>query len=253
MTGTSVLFPQWSLEGGHAALEGRLRDPSQRARLKRVVIERILTDRGGGDPRNIVMADCPFEPSLNGKDLAAITASRGLAASVENAAETVMELQRRGGCAAIYHAFDERDVERILRFPFTMVASDGEIPVTGRGVPHPRSYGTFARVLGRYVRERGILTLEEAVRKMTSLPAWRLGLKDRGLLRPGMKADLVVFDAASIADQATFQNPRQYATGVRHLFVNGRPVILSGEVTTERPGRVLRGPGYRAPRTAEAA
>ena len=172
--------------------------------------------------------------------------------SVENAAETVVELQRRGGCAAIYHAFDERDVERILRFPFTMVASDGEIPVAGRGVPHPRSYGTFARVLGRYVRERGILTLEEAVRKMTSLPAWRLGLKDRGLIRPGMKADLVVFDAASIADQATFQNPRQYATGVRHLFVNGRPVILNGEVTTERPGRVLRGPGYRAPRTADA-
>lgn len=240
MTSTSVLFPQWSLEGGYAALAGRLRDPRQRARLKPMVVERILTDRGGGDPRNIVLADCPHDPSLNGKDLAAVTAARGRTSSVENAADTVMDLQQLGGCAAIFHAYDERDVERILRFPFTMVASDGEIPLPGGGVPHPRSYGTFARVLGRYARQRGILTLEEAVRKMTSLPAWRLGLKDRGLIQPGMKADLVIFDPATIADRATFENPRQYAAGVRHLFVNGRPVILNGKLTDEHPGRVLR-------------
>ncbi len=240
MTGTSVLLPQWSLEGGYAVLADRLRDPRQRAQLKAVIVERILTDRGGGDPRNIVLADCPHDPSLNGKDLAAVTASRGRRVSVENAADIVMDLEQRGGCAAIYHAYDERDVERILRFPFTMIASDGEVPVPGRGVPHPRSYGTFARVLGLYVRDRRILTLEEAVRKMTSLPAWRLGLKDRGLIRPGMKADLVVFDPAAIADRATFDSPRQYAAGVHHVFVNGRPVILNGELTAERPGRVLR-------------
>jgi dihydroorotase/N-acyl-D-amino-acid deacylase len=187
----------------------------------------------------VVLADCPFDRALAGKNLAEVTAMRGRQTTIENAAETMLDLQRQGGCAAIYHALDERDVERILGYPFTMIASDGEIPLHGEGVPHPRSYGTFARVLGRYVRERKLLTLEGAVRKMTSLPAWRLGLRDRGLLKAGMKADLVVFDAAAIADRATFLNPRQHAAGVRHVFVNGKPVVLDGRITGQRPGRVL--------------
>jgi len=239
-TGTTALFPQWSLEGGFEALARRLQDPAQRAKIKAEVMDRILYDRGGGDPRNIVMADCPFDPSLNGRNLAEIA---GEPPTVERAAETLIDLQTRGGCAAIYHALDERDVERILRFPFTMIASDGEIPAFGEGAPHPRSYGTFVRVLGRYVRERRLLSLEEAIRKMTSLPASRLSLKDRGLLHPGMKADIVVFDPATIADRATFQQPHQYASGVKHVFVNGKPVILDGRTTGERPGRVLYGPG----------
>ena len=114
-------------------------------------------------------------------------------------------------------------MERILRYPFTMIGSDGEIPLFGKGAPHPRSYGTFA------------------------LPAARLGLDDRGLLRPGMKADLAVFDPALVADQATFDNPHQYAAGVRHVLVNGRPVVRDGKVTGERPGRVLYGPARPQP------
>ena len=235
-TATTALFPQWSLEGGFEPLVHRLQDPAARAKIKAEVIDRILNDRGGGEPRNIVMADCPFDPSLNGRNLAEIA---GDPPTVEHAAETLIGIQIRGGCAAIYHALDEGDVERILRFPFTMVASDGEIPAFGEGAPHPRSYGTFARVLGRYVRERRLLSLEEAVRKMTSLPASRLGLKDRGLLRPGMRADLVVFDPAFIADRATFQRPHQYAAGVKHVFVNGAPVVLNGAITRNRPGRIL--------------
>ena len=134
----------------------------------------------------------------------------------------------------------EEDVERILRHPATMIASDGEVPIFGKGSPHPRSYGTFVRVLGRYVREKKLLTLEDAVRKMTSLPAARAGLRDRGLIRPGMKADLVIFDPATVVDTATFENPHQYAAGVSHVIVNGVLVVDDSKVTGARPGRVLR-------------
>ncbi len=239
-TGTAALLPQWALDGGQPGLLRRLDDASERARIKAAIIERIRNDRGGGDPKNVVMASCPFAPMLDGKNLAEIAAARGRAATFDEAAETVIDLQRAGGCQAIYHAISEEDVERILRSPCTMVASDGEIPIFGSGAPHPRSYGTFARVLARYVRERHILSLEEAVRKMTSLPAARLRLPDRGLLRPGMKADIAVFDPATVEDRATFLKPHQYAAGFRYVLVNGRPVILDGTVTAERPGRVLR-------------
>jgi len=126
-----------------------------------------------------------------------------------------------------------------------MVASDGGIPVFGVAVPHPRSYGTFARVLGTYVREKRVLTLEDAVRKMTSLPANRFGLKDRGLIAPGMKADLVLFDPAHIADKATFLSPHQYAVGVTHVWVNGRCALRDGKMTGDLTGRVLYGPAYK--------
>jgi dihydroorotase/N-acyl-D-amino-acid deacylase len=243
-TGTAALFPQWAQEGGQAELVKRLQDPALRGRIRKEVAYRILHDRGAGDPANVVMAYCGFDPSLAGKDLARITRERGREVTAETAAETAVEIQMEGGCSAIYHAVSEEDVERILRAPFTMVASDGEIPAFGRGAPHPRSYGTFARVLARYVRERKLLGFEEAVRRMSSLPAARLGLWDRGLLRPGMKADLALLDPEAVADRATFQEPHQYAAGVRHVLVNGKAVLLEGAMTQERPGRVLYGPGY---------
>lgn len=241
-TGTAALFPQWAQAGGRKALLERLAAPEQREKIKAVIVRNIREDRGGGDPKNVVMASCSFDQSLAGKSLADLTAARGVPVTFENAADTAIEIQRRGGCSAVYHAISEEDVERILRYPFTMIASDGGIPVFGKEAPHPRSYGTFARVLGRYVRERRTLTLEEAVRRMTSLPAARLKVWDRGLLRPGMKADLVVFDPATIADKADFAKPHQYAVGVRHTLVNGTPALLDGTVTEKRPGRVLYGP-----------
>jgi len=127
-----------------------------------------------------------------------------------------------------------------MRHPATMIASDGEIPTFGRANPHPRSYGTFARVLGRYVREQGVLTLEDAIRKMTSFPAARLGLLDRGLLRPGAKADVVVFDPTRVRDTATFTDPHQYAEGFSLVVVNGAVVFENGQMTPARPGRLLR-------------
>lgn len=135
---------------------------------------------------------------------------------------------------------DEEDVVRILRHPATMIASDGEVPVFGQDAPHPRSYGTFARILGVYVREKKVLSLEDAVRKMSSFPAARAGIHDRGLLRPGMKADVVVFDANRIGDKATYTQPHAYAEGVSHVFVNGVLVVDGGTVTKSLPGKVLR-------------
>src|SRR5262249_46511040 len=228
-------------EGGNASLLERLEAPEQRARIVAAIADRIENDRGGGDPKNVVMASCSFDASLAGKNLAELTAARGVPVTFANAAETAIEIQRKGGCSAIYHAISEEDLERILRYPFTMIASDGGIPMFGDGAPHPRNYGTFARVLARYVRERKILQLEDAVRRMTSLPASRFRIFDRGLLRQGMKADIAVFDPATVADKADFVHPHQYAEGFRYVLVNGTPVLVNGKMTAERPGRVLYG------------
>ena len=243
-TGIAALFPQWALEGGQKATVERLAAPETRARIKAVIVENIKNDRGGGDPRNVAIANCGFDHSLAGKNLADITRARGAEPTFENAADTAIDLQQKGGCSAVYHAIGEEDVVRILRSPYTMIGSDGEIPVLGQAAPHPRSYGTFARVLGVYVREQKVLTLEDAVRRMTGYTATRLKIWDRGLLRPGMKADLVVFDAGTIADRATFDQPHQYSVGVRDVLVNGKFAMREGVVTGDRPGRVLYGPAH---------
>ena len=183
--------------------------------------------------------NCAFDHTLAGKNLADLTLARGVAVTMENAAETVMELQSKGGCSAVYHSASEEDVVRVMQSPYTMIASDGDIPVFGQAAPHPRSYGTFARVLGVYIREKKVLTLEDAVRRMAGLPAQRLKLWDRGQLRPGMKADVVVFDSDKVTDRSTYDKPHQYSTGVRDVIVNGKLVLHDGAVTAERPGRVL--------------
>jgi dihydroorotase/N-acyl-D-amino-acid deacylase len=157
-----------------------------------------------------------------------------------NGAELVVEAMQRGGASAIYHVLDEGDVERIMRHPQTMIASDGRLVQPGEGHPHPRWYGTFPRVLGTYVRERGVLSLEQAVHKMTGLPAARLGVRDRGRVAEGAFADLVVFDPATVADLATFQEPHRYPAGIEHVVVNGVAAVRDGRFTGARGGRVLR-------------
>lgn len=239
-TSLEALLPRWALEGERSALLKRLADPEQRRRIRAAIIENIRYDRGGGDPSRVLIASAETEPELAGKDLAEITRLRGLEVTIENAADVTMQLLEKGPVRAIYHTMSEEDVVRILRHPSTMIASDGEVPVFGRNSPHPRSYGTFARVLGRYVREQKMLTLEDAVRKMTSMPALRVSIRDRGLLRAGMKADLVIFDPATIIDRATFEKPHQYADGVSHVLVNGVLVLDEGKMTGARPGRVLK-------------
>jgi N-acyl-D-amino-acid deacylase len=245
-TGIAALFPQWSLAGGNAAVVERLHASDARNKIKVEIVHNIRDGRGGGDPKNIVIVNCAFDPNLAGKSLADLTRARGVDVTNENAAETAMALQEKGGCSAVYHAIDEADVERIMRSPYTMIASDGEIPLFGKAAPHPRSYGTFARVLGVYVRERNIITLQDAIHRMSGMPAQRLSFGDRGLLRPGMKADIMVFDPATVSDKATFDKPHQYSAGFRDVVVNGKLVLRNGIVTSERPGRVLYGPAYKA-------
>jgi dihydroorotase/N-acyl-D-amino-acid deacylase len=243
-TSISALFPPWALEGGRAKILERLQDPAQRAKIKATVVENIKFDRGGGDPKNIAVSSCAWDPSLAGKNLTEITRARGADPTIENAADTAMAIVEKGGAQGVFHAIDEKDLERIIACPLTMIASDGEVPIFGQAAPHPRSYGTFARVLAVYVRDKGLLTLEEGVRKMTSLPAWRLGLQDRGVLRQGMKADLALFDPARVRDKATFDQPHQYAEGFAMVVVNGQVIFEQGAMTPARPGRILYGPAY---------
>ncbi len=244
-TGLVALLPQWSQEGGQRELVKRLEDAATRAKIKAAVVENIKFDRGGGDAKNVYIARCSWDQSLEGKNLAEITKARGRSTSFEDAAETALELVAKGGASAIFHAINEDDLVRILKDPLTMIASDGGIEIPKRGVPHPRSYGTFARVLNIYVREKRVLSLEDAVRKMSSLPAGRMGFADRGLLRPGMKADVVVFDPERVRDKATFAEPHQYAEGFSYVIVNGVVVLDDGKMTEARPGQVLLGAAAR--------
>jgi N-acyl-D-amino-acid deacylase len=240
---TASLVPQWGQEGGREQMLLRLKNPTTRKEILTETVRLIREERGGGDPKNIVLARCEWDPSLAGKNLADVTRLRGMEPTVENAAEAAMWIVEQGSCQGIFHAISEEDLERILRHPATMIASDGGVQVFGKDAPHPRSYGTFARVLGVYVRERNTITLEDAVRKMTGFPAQRLRLGDRGLLRQGMKADIAIFDPARVRDLATFDKPHQYAEGFSTVIVNGQIVFEQNAMTSARPGKVLYGQG----------
>lgn len=235
----AALFPQWAFAGGTEATAERLAAPEQRAKIKAEIVRRIENERGGGDPKNIVLTNCRFDRTLERKSLAAILVERGKQPTMDNAAELAMDVQSKGGCSAVFHWIHEQDIERILKYPWTMVASDGSLTMA-----HPRSYGTFARVLARYVRERKVIPFEDAVRKMSGLPAQRTRIYDRGIIRPGMKADLVILDPEKVEDRATFEKPGELAVGVRDVIVNGRIAMRNGKETEERPGRLLYGPGY---------
>jgi dihydroorotase/N-acyl-D-amino-acid deacylase len=239
----AALLPAWALEGGRPELLKRLQTASSRGEIRKEIARLLLEERGGGDPQNVQLASCGWDQSLAGKRLGDVTKGRGLEATIDNAADTVLWIVERGGCSGIFHAIDETDLQRILRHPATMIGSDGEVPIFGEANPHPRSYGTFVRVLGRYVRELHVITLEDAVHKMSAFPAQRIGLADRGVLRPGLKADIAIFDPDTVRDRATFEQPHQYAEGVTQVIVSGQVAFEDGKMTAARPGRILLGPG----------
>jgi N-acyl-D-amino-acid deacylase len=239
-TQTTVLFPAWSLSGGSDSLRIRLADASLRAQIIAGMIETIIEERGGGDLARIRIARYAPNPAWNGKTFADIARERGREPDLDFAVELAIEIQTSGGAGGVWHVVDEADVRRIMQHPWTMISSDGGIGVPGVGHPHPRGYGAFARVLGRYVREEGLLTLEEAVRRMTSLPAWRMKDCERGRVAVGLVADLAVFDPHRIIDRATYEDPHQYAEGMVHVFINGETVLRDGALTGATPGRVLR-------------
>lgn len=239
-TGIGVLVPAWAMADGDSAFARRLRDPALRDSIVKGIVFDILNDRGGGDISRVQLAKVSWKRDLEGKTLADWARERGMAPTPQTGAELVIDALQRGGASAIYHVLDDADVERIMRYPYTMIASDGRLVRPGEGHPHPRWYGTFPRVLGRYVRERRVLTLEEAVHKMTGMPAKRLGLRDRGQVAEGMHADLVVFDPATVEDRATFEDPHRYPVGIDYVLVNGVAAVDGGRFTDARAGRVLR-------------
>ncbi len=240
-----TLLPDWALEGGVAAMTERLRDAATRAQIRKELeapaTGQSLLDRVGWD--NVVVASCPSRREAEGRSLAGLGEAWGL-----DPLDVAFELLLSDGSRArmILFQLDERDVRQALAHPRVMIGSDGSALAPygelGEGKPHPRSYGTFARVLGHYTREQRVLTLAQAVHKMTGLPARRLGLADRGVIRVGARADLVVFDARRVSDLATYEAPHRYPEGIEHVVVNGRLVIRDGEHTGSLPGRVLRLP-----------
>jgi N-acyl-D-amino-acid deacylase len=232
-------LPEWVLEGGREEGRKRLSDPAQRARAAKE-IEDSLKRGGFKDLSYAVVASYRPKPEYDGKSIAEITRLARGKRDLRSQIAQVLEMYEAGGAAMVYHSMGEDDVRRIMREPFTMVASDSGVRRFGEGVPHPRGYGNNARVLGTYVRDLKLITLEDAVRKMTSLPAQTFGLRDRGLVREGMAADLVVFDDAAVSDPSTFERPHQYAAGFSHVVVNGVPVVDAGRATGSRPGRALR-------------
>ncbi len=252
-TNLGVLLPSWALSGGSEEMKKRLADPATRKKIAGEMKDGIRRRNGRKKLDYAFVASCRWDASLEGKNLSQINREKGRKANLDSEIQTVVWMMEQGGAQMVYHSMDERDVVRIMQFPYSMVASDAGVIEFGRGVPHPRGYGTNARVLGQYVREKGVIRLEEAIRKMTSLPAQRFRLVDRGLVRPGMWADLVVFDAKMIGDRATFEKPHAYSEGFRYVLVNGEVVIAEGKHTGARPGQILLGPGYRTTSTTAAA
>jgi len=239
-TGISVLFPAWSLAGTREERLARFNDPGTRARIKEGIVFNLVHDRGGDDPSRIAIADCEWDKSLNGKNFAEILIGRGQAVNMDTAADLALEIQEKGGCSGVFHAMSEQDVIRIMQHQDTMIASDGGIYVPGEGVPHPRNYGSFARVLAYYVRDTQVLSTGEAIYKMSKMPAERIGLADRGRIEVGAMADIAVIDLATVQDHASFDDPHRYATGVEYVLVNGVMVLKEGQMTGQRPGRALR-------------
>lgn len=241
-TGLDVLVPPWALSGGREALRKRLDTPALKDSITRGIIDLIMNDRGGGDISRVQLSIVAWDKSLQGKTLADWAARRNLTPTPENAVGLILEGVLNGGAGVVYHVIDEADVKRIMAHPMTMIASDGRLTALGEGVPHPRNYGTFPRVLGRYVRDEHVLTLAQAVNKMTGMPAARLNLRDRGCLRAGCVADVTIFDAGTVKDVGTFTDPHHYPDGIPWVLVNGEPVVANGVFTAARPGRVVRRP-----------
>ncbi len=238
-TGLAQLIPDKAREGTRADFIARIESPEQKAKIVEEM-RRTRERQGRTDYSYAVIAKFEADPSLNGKTIpAAAKIVRGLD-SIDDQVELILDIERRGGGSGIYHGMSETDLQTFLRHPLTMIASDGGPRIPGDDVPHPRSYGNNARVLGRYVRELKLYSLEDAVRRMTSLPATTFQLRDRGVIKPGAFADIVIFDPEKVSDPATFQDPHHCAVGFAEVIVNGGVVMRDGQFTGERPGGALR-------------
>jgi N-acyl-D-amino-acid deacylase len=264
-TGISVMLPDWIFADGPAKAREILQDPEQLPRVLESMRSDHEGDRGRESLEYAVVAWSAGFPQYAGMSIKRVAqvmklqAEKGpdfdwMSVPVSQLPDVTMEDQYRaviaihlgGGAGGVYHTMAETEVETIMQADFVAICSDSGVRRFGSGHPHPRGYGSNARVLGQYVRERRILRLEDAIRKMTSLPATAFRMQDRGMIREGFWADIVVFDEATVGDKATFEEPHQYAQGFDHVLVNGEPVIAGAAMTGRLPGSVIRGPGWHA-------
>jgi N-acyl-D-amino-acid deacylase len=234
-----IRFPSWVLEGDQSAVAARLADPATWERIK-AEMRTLLARRGFQDLAFSVVASHGADPGLNGLSLKQIAAKQLGSDSLDSQMESARQMMIHGGASMVYHLMSDEDVDRIMKHAQVAVASDSSVLTPGDGVPHPRGYGNTVRVLAEYVRRRHVISLEEAVRKMTSLPAEHFRFTGRGLLKEGYAADVTIFDPATVADAATFEKPHAYATGVPYVLVNGVVVVRKGEQTLARSGQVLQ-------------
>jgi N-acyl-D-amino-acid deacylase len=232
-------LPSWLRAGGFEEAKKRLADQATRERLVKEMQE-TLKKSGFKDYSYAVVASYRPDSSFNGKSIAEITKQVKGKDGIKDQIEQIISMYEAGGASMVYHSMGEPDVQRIMEEPFTMIASDSGARQIDESVPHPRGYGNNARVLGHYVRELKLISLEDAIRKMTSLPAQTFGFRDRGLIREGFAADLVIFDENTIIDRATFDKPHQYPAGITFVFVNGQLVMADDKMTSARPGVALR-------------
>lgn len=238
-TSLNAVLPSWAFSGGSDSLMYRLRHGSIREKIISEMLKNLKTSRRK-NYEYAVVAKYDEDTTFNGKSISEINKLKSGKKNVRAEVGTILTMVENGSAQMVYFAMDEKDVRRIMQYPFGMIASDAGIVRFGEGSPHPRSYGTNARVLGHYVRSLKLIRLEDAVRRMTSLPAQKFNLRDRGLLREGMAADIVVFDERSVADESTFKNPHAYSTGFGLVIVNGTITMANGKHTGARNGTVLR-------------
>ncbi|MBA2378127.1 MAG: D-aminoacylase [Blastocatellia bacterium] len=243
-TSLDARMPSWAIAGGRDEGRKRLADPATRARAA-ADMKKSRAAAGFTDYSDAFVASYRTDPTFNGKNIKQITMEVRGKDDLDTQIEQIFEMYDKGGAQMVYQVMSEDDVKRIMAAPFTMFASDSGVRQFGEGVPHPRGYGNNARVLGRYVRELKVITLEDAIRKMTSLPANTFGLRDRGQIREGMAADIVIFDETKVGDKATFEKPHQYAEGFSAVIVNGGVVFDGTKMTGTRTGQPIFGNGYR--------
>lgn len=242
-TSLSARMPSWVLAGGPEEAKKRLADKATRERVV-ADMKDALKKSGFKDYDFAVVASYDPDRSFNGKSIAEITKLVRKKSDVSSQIDQILDMYLAGGAGMIYHGMGEDDVKRIMQEPFTMIASDSGVRRVDESVPHPRGYGNNARVLGHYSRDLKLITLEDAIRKMTSLPAQTFGFRDRGLIREGFAADLVIFDEQTINDRATYDQPHQFPVGISYVLVNGTLVLSNDQMGTARPGVALRGKGY---------
>jgi N-acyl-D-amino-acid deacylase len=242
-TNLGVRLPEWAFAGGNDSLLARLHHPAIRKQIKKEMLEQLASYKFKNYSYAVV-ANFSADSTYNGKSITEINKILGKKSKAAYEAETIMDMVEKGGAQMVYHSMNEEDVRYIMQYPFAMVGADAGIPIPGKSMPHPRGYGTNARILGRYVREAKVISLEEAIRRMTSLAAQKFGLKDRGMLKEGLAADIVVFNEDEVIDLSTFEKPHAYSKGFKYVIVNGTLVLENEKQTGARSGKALYGQGY---------